>query len=612
MTRHEIQILRAVGMAQTASAATPGVSVRSVRRIEDEPAVSSSDTAALIRARGVGRPSLAAPWAPTVERWLQEDRTVPSGEIIRRLREDHGYRGGKSAVYELIRRLRPVSVAPLVRFEGVPGEFSQHDFGMVSVRYVTGVVERVRFFASRLKWSRFVDVTLVPDEREEALIRGLLHALEAFRGVPLVTVWDNPKTVVLARKGALIVWNPVFGQVALDYRFAPELCWPRAGQQKGAVENLVGWVKKSFFTCRRFHDRADLEQQLRDWLRMVNTERPNRATGIIPAVRLAEEQRRLRPLPIAADAYALKYAVVVSARARVSHAGHEYSMPPAAIGQAATLHLYEERVEILTKTGAGRCRACPRGPPHDGRGARPGPRWTAPPAALADRAAALSRARPPRRRREPGLPRVPRRAHGRGSRPSGADADSTLRASRPLSFPQDGRRVRLHLPVGRPPLAARQRPQRRLHHSGPVAHLQRAERHGEDAPGDRHRLPRDPERLRRSLHHRDGAHRRSLGGDTREQAPPGPAHLHAPGRARDRRGRLSRLRPGSRQCPLPGRQRPLPAPTAHDLHDEQAARRLGARPARRRPRRSYPRPRARTRPPPRTARALLPNAPRAP
>ncbi len=351
MTRHEIQILRAVGMAQTAIAAKTGVSVRSVRRIEDEPVVRSSDTAGLIRARGVGRPSLAAPWALTVERWLHDDRTVPSGEIIRRLREDHGYRGGKSALYELIRRLRPVPVAPLVRFEGVPGEFSQHDFGLVSVRYVTGVVERVRFFASRLKWSRFVDVTLVPNEREEALIRGLLHALEAFRGVPLVTVWDNPKTVVLARKGELIIWNPVFGQVALDYRFAPELCWPRAGQQKGAVENLVGWVKKSFFTCRRFHDRADLERQLRDWLRVVNTERPNRATGIIPAVRLAEEERRLRPLPIAAGAYALKYAVVVSARARVSHAGHEYSMPPATIGQAATLHLYEERVEILTKTG---------------------------------------------------------------------------------------------------------------------------------------------------------------------------------------------------------------------------------------------------------------------
>jgi len=351
MTRHEIQILRAVGMVQAAVAAKTGVSVRSVRRIEGEVAVSDSDTAALVRARAVGRPSIAAAWAVTIGGWLQDDRQLPSGEIVRRLQQEHGYRGGKSALYELIRRVRPVPVAPLVRFEGVPGEFSQHDFGVVSVRLTTGAVERVRFFASRLKWSRFVHVTVVPDEREEALVRGLLQAFEAFGGVPLVTVWDNPKTVVLARKGDLIVWNPVFGQVALDYRFAPELCWPRAGQQKGAVENLVGWVKKSFFTCRRFHDRADLEQQLADWLRTVNTERPSRATGIIPAVRLAEERARLRPLPIPARAYALKAAVVVSARARVTHAGREYSMPPATIGQAATLQLYAEHVEILTKTG---------------------------------------------------------------------------------------------------------------------------------------------------------------------------------------------------------------------------------------------------------------------
>lgn len=349
MTRYEIQILRAVGMAQAAIATRTGVSVRSVRRVQAEAPVIASDTPALVRARGVGRPSIAVAWTETIARWLEEDRNVPSGEIVRRLREEHGYRGGKSAVYELARRLRPVPVAPLVRFEGVAGEFSQHDFGVVTVRYTTGAVERVHFFASRLKGSRFAHVTLAPDEREEAVVRGLLHAFEAFGGVPLVTVWDNPKTVVLTRKGELIVWNPVFGQVALDYRFAPELCWPRSGQQKGAVENLVGWVKKSFFTCRRFHDRAELAQQLTAWLRTVNTERPSRATGVIPAVRLKEE--RLRPLALPACAYALKTAVIVSARARVSYAGRDYSMPPGTIGQAATLQLYEDHIEILTKTG---------------------------------------------------------------------------------------------------------------------------------------------------------------------------------------------------------------------------------------------------------------------
>jgi len=352
MTRHEIQTLRAAQIDQTTVSVRTRASVRSVRRIEREAAVVTSETAALIEARRVGRPSIAAGWAEQVATWLREERALPGLEILRRLRDEHGYRGGKSAIYELVRRVRPTSVAPLVRFEGVPGEFSQHDFGQVDVRYIDGRVERVHFFASRLKWSRVAHVVLVPDEREEALIRALLLALDAFGGVPLVTVWDNPKTVVVARKGELIVWNAVFGQVALDYRFAPELCWPRSGQQKGAVENLVGWVKGSFFKCRRFHDRADLEAQLAQWLVSVNTERPSRATHIIPAVRLAEERARLRPLPIAPANYALKIPVVVTARARVSYEGRDYSMPPATIGQPATLHLYRDRLEIVTKSGA--------------------------------------------------------------------------------------------------------------------------------------------------------------------------------------------------------------------------------------------------------------------
>ena len=121
----------------------------------------------------------------------------------------------------------------MVRFEGVPGEFSQHDFGQVDVRYPSGRVERVHFFASRLKWSRVVHVVLVPDEREETLIRSQLAGLEAFGGVPLVTVWDNPKTVVRSRKKNLIVWNPVFGPVALDYRFAPRTLLAAEGQPEG-------------------------------------------------------------------------------------------------------------------------------------------------------------------------------------------------------------------------------------------------------------------------------------------------------------------------------------------------------------------------------------------
>ena len=79
-----------------------------------------------------------------------------------------------------------------------------------------------------------------------------------------MAVFDNPKTVTLGREGGRILWNDTFGQVALDYGFGVELCTPGRGQEKGSVENLVGFVKGSFFKVRRFHDHADLVVQLAD------------------------------------------------------------------------------------------------------------------------------------------------------------------------------------------------------------------------------------------------------------------------------------------------------------------------------------------------------------
>jgi hypothetical protein len=122
---------------------------------------------------------------------------------------------------------------------------------------------------------------------------------------------------------------------------------------KGAVENLVGWVKGSFFKQRRFLDRADLERQLREWVTETNTARPSRATGVPPAARLGEERARLRPLKIPPADVALRIPVSVGPTGVVIHDTHAYSMPPDAIGLPGKLYLYRDRVRIV----AGRFRA---------------------------------------------------------------------------------------------------------------------------------------------------------------------------------------------------------------------------------------------------------------
>ena len=348
LKRHEVEILLKAGHSKTEVARLAGVSLCSVKRIAQESPVVHVDDAAERSQRQIGRPSTVANFRKQVVGILQETPELASLEILRRVREA-GYPGGKTALYALVASLRPKLARPLVRFEGLPGEFSQHDFGEVEVEFLNGARQRVHFFASRLKYSRFVRVSLVKDETVESLVRTLAEHLASWGGRPLLCVFDRPKTIALKWRsnGEVTEWNPVFAYATLEMGVGVELCWPYRAQQKGSVENLVGFVKSSFFKVRRFHDEEDLQQQRRDWEREVNEERPCRATGIIPGVRLAEEAPRLRALKVQPQELALRIPVYVGPTATVLHDGHVYSMPPEAISMPATLYLYAQRVRIV-------------------------------------------------------------------------------------------------------------------------------------------------------------------------------------------------------------------------------------------------------------------------
>jgi transposase len=342
--RHEVQVLLRSGFSHREVSKRTGVSKRSVTRIAQEGEVAS--LAPRSGARPVGRPAVARQYEAELDRMLADQPDLPTVEVLHRLREA-GYRGGKSAVYALVRARRgPAPPRFMVRFEGVAGEFAQFDFGEVQLRYTTGQTQHLHFAAYRLKYSRWVFVEIVPDQQVEALTRSLLRAFETSGGTPLAVVFDNPKTVVLHPRQTPIVWNPTMAQLALDFAFAIELCTPRAANQKGSVENLVGWVKGSFFKVRRFVDFADLQQQLRAWHTEVNDERPCRATGIVPALRMEEERARLRPLAVAPAQYGLRFDVMVGPTGMVTYKAIRYAMPAQAIGIPATLHLYCDRVRI--------------------------------------------------------------------------------------------------------------------------------------------------------------------------------------------------------------------------------------------------------------------------
>jgi transposase len=360
MKRFEIQVLRAAGTPRGEVTALAGVSEQTVRRVEREEAIEDPARNDATRRARMGRPSKLAPFLDRVREWLEAESTLPSAVLFERLREG-GCTAGKSAVYESVARLRPKAAPELLsRFEAVPGEFSQHDFGEVLVTYLDGTQERVHFFASRLKYSRLTHVRLTPDQRTETICHSLAEAFTCLGGVPLMAVFDNPRTIVLERDGLEVKWQPTFASFCVEVGIVPRVTWPYRPQEKGAVENLVGFVKGAFFKARRFRDRAHLEAELRAWLVHVNEERPSRATGETPGARHLLERPRLRPLLVPEEGFRLKWTRLVRTDGFVEHEGRRYFAGAAHVGQAATLHVGEHEVAI--HVGCARVASHPRRP----------------------------------------------------------------------------------------------------------------------------------------------------------------------------------------------------------------------------------------------------------
>jgi transposase len=287
--------------------------------------------------------------------WLADGLNSTRMLELARAHPEHPYQGGNTAFYTYVRKRRRAAgkrtardVA--VRFEGMPGEFLQIDWGEVRDFPFTSpkLAQHTRyFFAARLKYSRFMHVSFHTDMQEETLLRCLIACFQAIGGVPWVVTTDNMKTAVLGRdEQHQPIWHPAYQRLAVEFGFHPEACAPAAGNQKGAVENLVKFVKTNFIQGRRFHDDQDLAQECAAWLQRVNSERPSAATGETPQARLGEEQRKFGPVPESAADYGFFESVVVSREGLVTLETNRYSVPVHYVGQVLTARLHRRRIAV--------------------------------------------------------------------------------------------------------------------------------------------------------------------------------------------------------------------------------------------------------------------------
>src|SRR5258708_13350973 len=124
------------------------------------------------------------------------------------------------------------------------------------------------------------------------------HAFEYFNGVPQQVWVDNCKVAVLSRTAGLIAFNPDYLDFDRHHGFQIRACGVGQPQEKGRVENAVGYVKKNFLHGLELSDFKIINPAARSWMDNVANLRQHGQTQKIPQeLFLQEKLKPLHPAP---------------------------------------------------------------------------------------------------------------------------------------------------------------------------------------------------------------------------------------------------------------------------------------------------------------------------
>jgi transposase len=227
--------------------------------------------------------------------------------LLRELR-DRGYAGSSSALARYVSPWRAEQRSQelgTVRFETEPGAQSQVDWGTSWV-WLGEERVRVHLFVMVLGYSRRVFARGYSSEGLDPLLDAHERAFEHFGGRTQAILYDNPRTIVLAKDetSGAVTWNATFKDRMDFYGLTIRLCRYYRAQTKGKVESGVKYVKRNALAGRRFADLDALNAWLLEWCVTVADERVHGTTHEQPAERfrraeaatlVAVDQRRPAP-----------------------------------------------------------------------------------------------------------------------------------------------------------------------------------------------------------------------------------------------------------------------------------------------------------------------------
>jgi transposase len=307
----------------------------------------------------------------TVEKWIAQPNFVPrkssnrsskldsfKGQIVAMLErhpysaqqilqqlQQQGYAGGYSILKEFVRLVRPPRKPAFLMLEFAAGECAQVDWGQFGSVPVGSTRRRLSFFVMVLCYSRMIYVEFTLSETMDQFLTCHRHALEFFGGVPQKVMIDNLKVGVVRHPlGEKALFNPRYLDFAAHYGFQPLACNVAKGNEKGRVENGVGYVKKNFLNGLEILSFPPVNPAAVNWRHTVANVRIHGETHEKPIVLFEKEKPLLKALPLMPYDCALIQPASANRCCRVSFEANRYSVPYLYASQKLSLKIYPDQL----------------------------------------------------------------------------------------------------------------------------------------------------------------------------------------------------------------------------------------------------------------------------
>ncbi|MDP7339970.1 MAG: IS21 family transposase [Vicinamibacterales bacterium] len=296
------------------------------------------------------------PWRVELERMLTVNESKSRREQLTLLRLyedllDQGYGGGYDAVRRYAkswRQRRSGSVAQAyVPLTFSPGEAYQFDWSHEFV-VLAGVTTKVKVAHLRLCHSRMFFVRAYPRESQEMVFDAHDRAFRLFDGACRRGIYDNMKTAVESVFiGKARAFNRRFLQMCGHYLVEPTACTPRAGWEKGQVENQIGTIRGRFFTPRlRFKSYEELNAWLLDQCVAYARRHPHPSFKDKTVWQVFEDERPSLVAYLGPFDGFHSVPASVSKTCLVRFDSNKYSVAARAVGRPVEVHAYGDRIVI--------------------------------------------------------------------------------------------------------------------------------------------------------------------------------------------------------------------------------------------------------------------------